>query len=821
MKWTVGQKMVLLGFIAIIGLGVLAGNNFMTTNSIEKFLEIETLRNDQINTVNGTLQAQLTLMLNAMDAIIDKDEGNISKERHDAINVNVELINKNLKSLEELSDTDEEKRLSKDLQTAFAGLSTGIQKDLVNLIKESGARMAQIQNDFTALDDTLDNYGDPFEEELVKIYNSVFEEQKEATALAVLRNTQTGVLTEMIRAHGSLMLAAMDSIIDKDEGTIDPERVKSINASVAFTSKNLDALVELADTGEEKKSAEFIRDSFPKLAKGIQVDLTRLIESRASQSEFSQIDNVLDNYGDPIDQELVKIYTSVSEEQKEATDLATLRNTQMSLLNKMIRAHGSLMLGAMDAIIDKDAGTIDPDRIKSINENVAFLTDHLDDLVKLGDTEAERKSALLIKEIFPKLAKGIQVDLKNLIEKSSVEANQIHEAFTKIDDNLDAYGDRVESNLLGIQASVQEELLEAKEASQKTISRSKLVGWITSIVVLVVLLVALILISRSIIGPITRISGELREGANQVASASGEVSSSSQSLAEGTSEQAASIEETSSSMEEMSSMTKKNAENASHADNLMKDSNKVVEEANQSMDQLIQSMDDISKASEETSKIIKTIDEIAFQTNLLALNAAVEAARAGEAGAGFAVVADEVRNLAMRAADAAKDTAQLIEGIVKKVNYGSELVSTTNNAFSKVADSSSKVGSLVAEISEASSEQSEGINQVNNTVAEMDKVVQQNAANAEESASASEEMAAQAEQMKIMVSSLVALVSKDEQKIESSSNRQNSTMITRYHETEAPPKKMLTKIKGALGNKKEIRADQVIPFDDEDDFESF
>ncbi len=169
-------------------------------------------------------------------------------------------------------------------------------------------------------------------------------------------------------------------------------------------------------------------------------------------------------------------------------------------------------------------------------------------------------------------------------------------------------------------------------------------------------------------------------------------------------------------------------------------------------------MEEISRSSEETSKIIKTIDEIAFQTNLLALNAAVEAARAGEAGSGFAVVAGEVRNLAMRAAEAARNTAGLIENTIKRVKDGSELVIRTNETFNEVQKSAAKVGELVGEIAAASNEQAQGINQVNKAVAEMDKVVQQNAANAEESASTSEEMNSQAEQMKAMVNELASLL---------------------------------------------------------------
>jgi methyl-accepting chemotaxis protein len=219
------------------------------------------------------------------------------------------------------------------------------------------------------------------------------------------------------------------------------------------------------------------------------------------------------------------------------------------------------------------------------------------------------------------------------------------------------------------------------------------------------------------------------------------------------------------------------------------------------MGELIDSMDRISKASEETSKIVKTIDEIAFQTNLLALNAAVEAARAGEAGAGFAVVADEVRNLAMRAAEAAKDTSGLIEGTVKRVDEGSVLVSTTNEAFQKVSESSSKVAELLGEISAASGEQSSGIDQINKAVTEMDKVVQSNAAG-------SEELSSQSEELNAMVGILLEIV-------------EGQKTGGRSVPVKAPRVKARAVLGGTSAPKtKEVSASQIIPLGD-DDFADF
>ena len=227
----------------------------------------------------------------------------------------------------------------------------------------------------------------------------------------------------------------------------------------------------------------------------------------------------------------------------------------------------------------------------------------------------------------------------------------------------------------------------------------------------------------------------LNEICDRMGGSVGYVIKTSQNLAEGSAEQAASIEETSSSLEEMSSMTKQNAENAAQAKALMAEAGKVVGKVDDQMKKMVTAIQEVTKSSEETGKIIKTIDEIAFQTNLLALNAAVEAARAGEAGAGFAVVADEVRNLAMRAAEAAKNTSNLIENTIFTVKNSRDLTQQTQEAFKENIAITGKTVQLIDEIAAASHEQAQGIGQINKAVAEMDKVVQLNAATAEELAS--------------------------------------------------------------------------------------
>ena len=258
--------------------------------------------------------------------------------------------------------------------------------------------------------------------------------------------------------------------------------------------------------------------------------------------------------------------------------------------------------------------------------------------------------------------------------------------------------------------------------------------------------------------PLNGIIASLNNSSVQVTSSSEQLADSSHKLAECASEQAATLEETSASIEEISSTTKLNAESAKEAEVLSEQANKAVTDSSSAMSSMNEVIERVQASANETANIIKVIDEIAFQTNLLALNAAVEAARAGEAGKGFAVVAEEVRNLAMRSAEAAKNTSSLIEESVKSSKDSADITSKVGDAFSSIVGKISKTNTLVSEIAKSSDEQARGIEQINKAISQLDIVTQQNAANADDSSRESATLSQQSSEMNNIVSRLAALV---------------------------------------------------------------
>ena len=244
------------------------------------------------------------------------------------------------------------------------------------------------------------------------------------------------------------------------------------------------------------------------------------------------------------------------------------------------------------------------------------------------------------------------------------------------------------------------------------------------------------------------ILGQVRVAIEQVAAGAGQVSSASQDLSQGATESASSLEEITSSINEIASQSKQTTDNSAEANKLSQQAATDAEGGQGQMTELRGAMEQISGASDEIKKIVKVIDDIAFQINLLALNANVEAARAGKYGKGFAVVAEEVRNLAVRAADAVKETTGMVERSVNSIETGNELTEQTAEQLESIVGGAQRVAQFLDEVAAASKEQSLAIDQITEGLGQVDQVTQSNTASAEESASAAEELSSQAEQLR-------------------------------------------------------------------------
>ncbi len=306
--------------------------------------------------------------------------------------------------------------------------------------------------------------------------------------------------------------------------------------------------------------------------------------------------------------------------------------------------------------------------------------------------------------------------------------------------------------------AIQDEMLARDAETAATQSTNS--HWTAMVLLLLSLAVgaAVVLIVRAVSLTLQNAVSGLSGTAENVAIAAAQISSSSQALAQGVSEQAASIAETSASSEEITTMTRRTADHSRTASELMDQTHTVVTDANRTLDLMQTSMREINTSSDKIGQIIKVIDGIAFQTNILALNAAVEAARAGDAGMGFAVVADEVRNLAQRSAQAAKDTAGLIEESISKSSEGRGKLDQLSAAIRAITEKSEKVKVLISEVRVGSEEQARGVEQIAKAMTQMEQVTQTSASSAQQAASAGESMSNQARTMRHVATELEHLV---------------------------------------------------------------
>ncbi|MFK7962085.1 MAG: methyl-accepting chemotaxis protein [Phycisphaerales bacterium] len=230
-------------------------------------------------------------------------------------------------------------------------------------------------------------------------------------------------------------------------------------------------------------------------------------------------------------------------------------------------------------------------------------------------------------------------------------------------------------------------------------------------------------------------------GTGRIDAGSRQVAETSQRMADNAISQAARLEEIRAALEEISTATTRNANDCREASALAESAREAARTGQEFVASLSSSMDRVRESGAQVSTIIGIIDDIAFQTNLLALNAAVEAARAGEAGKGFAVVAEEVRALAARSAEAARDTARLIEASTESADTGVETTTQVSDSLTEIFNRTAEVNTVLERIAAASLQQASGLGQIKTGALDLDDVSQAAAATAEQLAASSEDTA--------------------------------------------------------------------------------
>jgi len=537
-------------------------------------------------------------------------------------------------------------------------------------------------------------------------------------------------VNEMRLANTELVLAAMDSIVDKDDGKILPERAENIENAIARIRESQPETMEMALVLGRPDLTENMEADLDALEQAITVELPHLIETRASEAEFAALDDAIDAGGEPLDKALDKL-AELGNEMVEETLVAaenmaaTARSWQVGITAAFL-----LLVGLITAVIVRHVSW----SLSRFGSDMAAIAD--------GRLDAEIEAEHRTDEV-GQMAQSLVSFRDAAVEKAELQREAENNRSLSERERLER--ERVK----------EEETRQMKEAVDSLADGlNRLSGGDLSVRLTTPFMDSLDVLRVDFNKSVEKLNATLAKVRDNIDSINGdarEMRSGADDLSRRTEQQAASLEETSAALEQLTATVRSASDRASEANAMAGNTRQATDRSGKVVADAVAAMNRIEKASTEISNIINVIDEIAFQTNLLALNAGVEAARAGEAGMGFAVVAQEVRELAQRSANAASEIKTLIENSGGEVSNGVVLVRETGKALEEISGKVSEIGEHISSIATGAVEQSTGLQEINIAVGQMDKMTQQNAAMVEESTAVTHRLSNEAGALAAMV----------------------------------------------------------------------
>ncbi|MGG7518305.1 methyl-accepting chemotaxis protein [Allorhizobium undicola] len=543
---------------------------------------------------------------------------------------------------------------------------------------------------------------------------------------ALSLKAQVETINDLRLANGELTLAAMDTIIDRNEGAIQAERMKIITDNSSTLTKAAPVVKALAaEIGQDALVKTYETDA-ASLVREISVELKRLVETKASESEYSRIDDTIDGAGERLGDMLEKLSTTATRLVEERVTEATSASSSSIILQMSIGLLAFFIVLALQVI-----------HARSIVRGLSGVSSSLKDII---DGNYERPiNALDRSDEIGDIARSAEIfrdavrDKRKLEEESAVTLRRSEEEVRERESATRAERDRLQT---AVEALAEGLTRLADGDLETTIDKpfpQDMERLKTDF--------------NQVAGHLRNVMTEICATSHSIQANSAQMRSAADDLARRTEQQAASLEETSAALNQVTQTVRTSAERAEHASHMVENAKNFAEESANVVKDAMAAMERIQSATGEIGKIINAIDEIAFQTNLLALNAGVEAARAGDAGKGFAVVAQEVRALAGRAADAARDIKTLVGKSNHEVDTGVDLVKATGEALHRIGEDVLQINDHVKSIVTSSREQSVGLSEINSAVGQMDQVTQQNAAMVEETNAASHTLASDSENL--------------------------------------------------------------------------